>query len=57
MLRVRPLAAQQSLGQVGTSSSTITLFNVEVAISWPAAAGERSVVLKTLRLGTTGSGG
>jgi len=57
MLRVRPLATQQSLGQVGTSSSTITLFNVEVAISWPAAAGERSVVLKTLRLGTAGSGG
>src|SRR6516165_10580635 len=34
-LRVSPLATQQSLGQVGTSSSTITLFNVEVAISWP----------------------
>ena len=56
-LRVRPLTTRQSLGQDGISAATITLFNIEVAISWPAHAGERSVVLRTLRLGTAGSGG
>lgn len=56
-LRVRPLTTRQSLGQDGISAVTITLFNIEVAISWPAHAGERSVVLRTLRLGTAGSGG
>ena len=56
-IRVRPLTARQSLAQDGISSTTSTLFDVEVAISWPGHAGERSVVLKTLRLGTAGSGG
>jgi general secretion pathway protein I len=56
-LRVRPLTARQSLAPDGVSSTTTTLFNVEVAISWPGPAGERSVVLRTLRLGTGGSGG
>jgi general secretion pathway protein I len=55
MLRVRPLTSRQSLAQDGITSATTTLFNVEVAISWPAYAGERSVVLRTLRLGTAGS--
>src|SRR5712691_4780285 len=53
-LRVRPLTARQSLGQNGISSATATLFDVEVAISWPARAGERSVVLRTSRLGSGG---
>src|SRR5216684_3218972 len=56
-LRVRPLTARQSLGQNGISAATVTLFNVEVAISWAASSGERSVVLRTLRLGTAGSSG
>jgi general secretion pathway protein I len=56
-LRVRPLTTRQSLGQDGISPATTTLFSVEVAISWPARAGERSVVLRTSRLGTGGSGG
>jgi len=55
-LRVTPVNSRQELGQDGTSAAT-TLFDVEVAISWPASAGERSVVLKTLRLGGGGSGG
>ena len=56
-LRVRPLTTRQSLGEDGITPTTTTLFNVEVAISWPALAGERSVVLRTSRLGTGGSGG
>jgi len=56
-LRVRPLTARQSLAPNGVSPITTTLFNVEVAISWPGRAGERSVTLRTLRLGTAGNGG
>ena len=56
-LRVRPLSRRQSPGQDGTSLATTTLFSVEVAISWPGRAGERSVVLRTLRLGTGESAG
>ncbi len=56
-IRVRPVSARQAPAQDGTSAAaTITLFDVEVAISWPAYAGERSVVLRTLRLGTAGGG-
>jgi general secretion pathway protein I len=55
-LRVRPLATRQSLAPDGVSSTTTTLFNVEVAISWSGRAGDRSVVLRTLRLGAGGSG-
>jgi len=55
-LRVRPLTTRQSLASDGVTPVNTTLFNVEVAISWPGRAGERAVVLKTLRLGTAGSG-
>ena len=55
-LRVRPLTTRQSLASDGVSPVNTTLFNVEVAVSWPGRAGERAVVLKTLRLGTAGSG-
>ena len=55
-LRVSPLASRQSLAQDGASTATTTLFNVEVAISWPGHEGDRSVVLRTLRLGTAGTG-
>ncbi len=56
-LRIGRLASRQSLTQNGASSLTATLFNVEVAVSWPGREGDRSVVLRTLRLGTGGSGG
>jgi prepilin-type N-terminal cleavage/methylation domain-containing protein len=56
-LRIRPLTARQSLAPDGVTPVNTTLFNVEVAISWPGRAGERAVVLRTLRLGTAGSGG
>lgn len=56
-LRVRPLDVRQSAGQDGLSAATTTLFDVEVAISWPGQAGERQVVLRTLRIGNRGTGG
>ena len=56
-LRVSPLTARQSVGQDGVSSVTTTLFKVEVAISWPGHEGDRSVALRTMRLGTAGTGG
>ena len=56
-LRVRQLTARQSLAPDGVSARTTTLFNVEVVISWPGSAGERSVTLRTLRLGTAGNSG
>jgi general secretion pathway protein I len=56
-LRVRPLATRQSPGPDNTSSGATTLFDVEVAVSWPGHAGERSVVLRTLRLGASAARG
>lgn len=56
-LRVLPLTARPSLSPDGLTPITTTLFNVEVAISWAGRAGERSVVLKTLRLGSSETGG
>jgi general secretion pathway protein I len=56
-LRVRPVATRQAPGQDGIPSTAATLFDVEVAIAWPARAGERSVTLRTLRLGAAESGG
>ena len=55
-LSVRSVSSRQSPGRDGTSLATTTLFSVEVTISWPGRAGERSVTLRTLRLGTSGSG-
>jgi general secretion pathway protein I len=53
-LRVQPAAARQLLPPgAAISAASLTLFDVEVAISWPGRIGERSVVLRTLRLGTT----
>ncbi len=56
-VRVRPVTSRQAPGQDGLTSVASTLFDVEVAILWPARAGERSVVLRTFRLGSAGSGG
>jgi general secretion pathway protein I len=56
-LRVNPLTTRPSLAPDGITPIATTLFNVEVAISWPGRAGERSVVLRTLRLGSSEGGG
>ena len=56
-LRVQPVTTRQSLAQDGISSATTTLFSVEVAILWPGRDGDRSVVLRTLRLGSGATGG
>jgi general secretion pathway protein I len=55
-LRVRPVATRQGLAPDGNSAVTSTLFDVEVAILWPGRRGERSVALRTLRLGTAAGG-
>ena len=55
-LRVRPVATRQGLAPDGTSAVTSTLYDVEVAILWPGLKGDRSVVLRTLRLGAATGG-
>lgn len=55
-LRVRPLVARQVTTPDGNTAGFATLFDVEVSISWPGRSGDRSVVLKTLRLGTAAQG-
>jgi general secretion pathway protein I len=55
-LTVRPVMSRQVLAVGGNTNATETLFDVEVAISWPGRNGDRSVVLKTLRPGTETSG-
>jgi general secretion pathway protein I len=55
-LRVRPVATRQALAPDSNSAGSATLYDVEVAILWPGRAGDRSVVLKTLRLGTPTTG-
>jgi general secretion pathway protein I len=56
-LRVQPVASRQLVPASGNNSTAaLTLFDVEVAILWPGRDGERSVVLKTLRLGTSAGG-
>src|SRR6266404_5140552 len=55
-LRARPVATRQVAAPDGNATASVTLFDVEVAISWPGPSGERSVVLKTMRLSTTTSG-
>ena len=55
-LRVQPVATRPMLTAQGNTPATATLFEVEVAISWPGRAGDRSVVLKTLRTGITSTG-
>ena len=49
LVRARPLAALQ-VG-AGAAPATMTLFEIEIAISWKARGGRRSVVLNSLRLG------
>jgi general secretion pathway protein I len=47
--RARPLAAWQA--GAAAAGTAITLFEVEMTISWKAGAARRSVVLSSLRLG------
>lgn len=56
LLRVRRVASREALTSESEPAASPTLYDVEVAISWPGRNGDRSVVLKTLRLGTPPSG-
>jgi len=51
-LRIAPVASRQQREPNPGASVTMTLFDVEVAISWEGGGHRRSVVLKTRRLGT-----
>lgn len=55
-LRVQQLAAEKT-GQQGDGSPTVTLFDVEVAVSWTANGRERSVVLRSRRRAATAAKG
>src|SRR3984893_15541074 len=56
-LRARPVGTRQVAAAGGKPTAAATLFDVEVAVSWPGRRGERSVVLKTMRPSATASGG
>jgi general secretion pathway protein I len=56
-LSVQPVATRQTPTPDGLSTATTTLYAVEVGISWQDAGHERSVVLKTMRLGTAAPSG
>jgi general secretion pathway protein I len=50
-LRITPVAAWQSPTAGVASSLAATLFDIEVVVSWPGRGNERSVVLRTRRIG------
>ena len=56
-LSVRPVESRQMPGPDAGSTTSITLYAVEVEISWRNASHQRSVVLKTLRLGNAAGNG
>ena len=56
-LSVRPVESRQMPGSDAGSTTSITLYAVEVEISWRNASHQRSVVLKTLRLGNAAGNG
>ena len=56
-LSVQPVESRQMPGPDGVSTMSTTLYAVEVEISWRDAGHQRSVVLKTLRLGTAAGNG
>jgi general secretion pathway protein I len=56
-LRIQPVAQRPGVAADGITPQTTSLFDVEVAISWQAQAHQRAVVLRTLRIGTTGASG
>ena len=53
-VRIEPIARRQtqSAETVATPALTTTLFDVEITESWPARGHDRSVVLRTRRLGS-----
>jgi general secretion pathway protein I len=56
-LRIEPVVQRQAVAADGTSTQTTTLFSVEVAITWLSQGHQRSVILRTLRLGTGAANG
>ncbi len=56
-LRVQPVATRPGASADNPSAAALTLFDVEVAVSWRARGRDRAVVLKTLRLGAAAAGG
>src|SRR5437763_1213556 len=50
-LRVQPAALRQVPTPGAGSAATMRLFDVEVAISWPSRGHDRTVALKTRRVG------
>jgi general secretion pathway protein I len=55
-LRIEPAAQWKVQPNIGAPPIGTTLYDVEVAITWPGGAHNRAVVLKTERLGTASSG-
>lgn len=51
-LRIAPAATWQAPAGGAAPTAAVTLFDVEVAISWPGGAEDRRVVLKTQRIAT-----
>jgi general secretion pathway protein I len=60
-LRVQPMAARAGGAADAAAGappgSTLTLFDVEVAIAWHSRGRDRAVVLRTRRLGASSPGG
>jgi general secretion pathway protein I len=56
-LQVQPAAQRQTVAADGVTPQNTTLYSVQVAVSWQSRGHQRAVVLRTLRLGTEGTGG
>jgi general secretion pathway protein I len=56
-LRVQPLASEATAGQQGDNTGRVTLFDVQVAISWKDGGHDRAVVLRSRRIAAVGSPG
>ncbi|MGH7044777.1 MAG: PulJ/GspJ family protein [Stellaceae bacterium] len=55
-LRVQPVSQRPGLAADGVTAQNTILYDVEVAITWRQQGHQRAVVLRTLRLGTSGAG-
>ena len=55
-MRIRPLARWQLPAANGAPIVANTLFDVEVAVSWPGRDHDRAVVLRTERIGAVTAG-
>ena len=49
-LHIRPVASRSLPSQEGNAPTIVSLFDVEVSITWPSNHHERAVVLKSQRL-------